>query len=170
MQKGLSLKAIEGHLGLSVKETTVSFDIDRPLTEAERREVEFYNDHDIDATEKVIDIRKNYLQTKINIGQMVNILPAKAMSMTNAKLTAALLSASMKKHNDEREYKYPDCLKREYIPQEVFDFFEKMYDPEISDKELFSDKLKITLGESVGYIGYGGVHSAIPFYQGESEV
>ena len=36
MQMGLSLKAIEGHLGLSVQESTVPFDIDRPLTEDER--------------------------------------------------------------------------------------------------------------------------------------
>ncbi len=35
MQMGLSLKAIEGHLGMSVQETTVSFDIDRPLTGGE---------------------------------------------------------------------------------------------------------------------------------------
>lgn len=34
MQKGLSLKAIEGHLGLSVKESDVPFDLPRPLTKA----------------------------------------------------------------------------------------------------------------------------------------
>ena len=31
-QQGLSLKAIEGHLGMSVKESSVPFDIDRHLT------------------------------------------------------------------------------------------------------------------------------------------
>ena len=35
-QQGLSLKAIEGHLGMSVKESSVPFDIDRPLTPEER--------------------------------------------------------------------------------------------------------------------------------------
>ena len=60
MQMGLSLKAIEGHLGLSVKESSVPFDIDRPLTEEERRETEFYCDHDVDTAEKLIDIRKKY--------------------------------------------------------------------------------------------------------------
>ena len=58
----LSLKAIEGHLGLSVQESTVPFDIDRPLTEEERRETEFYCDHDVDTAERLIDIRKDYLK------------------------------------------------------------------------------------------------------------
>ena len=32
MQIGMSLKAIEGHLGMNIEESTVPFDIDRPLT------------------------------------------------------------------------------------------------------------------------------------------
>ena len=35
MQMGLSLKAIEGHLGMDIRETTVPFDIDRPLKKEE---------------------------------------------------------------------------------------------------------------------------------------
>ena len=61
MQMGLSLKAIEGHLGISVLETTVAFDLDRPLTEEERRKTEFYCKHDVDTTEKLIDLRKRTL-------------------------------------------------------------------------------------------------------------
>ena len=45
-QQGLSLKAIEGHLGMSVKESSVPFDIDRPLTPEEKAETEFYCKHD----------------------------------------------------------------------------------------------------------------------------
>ena len=36
MQAGMSLKSIEGHLFRNIVETSVPFDIDRPLTEAER--------------------------------------------------------------------------------------------------------------------------------------
>ena len=50
MQMGLSLKAIEGHLGMSVEESTVSFDIDRPLTEDEKKETLKYCIHDVDTT------------------------------------------------------------------------------------------------------------------------
>ena len=164
MQMGLSLKAIEGHLGLSVKESTVPFDIDRPLTEAERAETEFYCKHDVDTTERLIDIRKDYLKNKVQIGRLAGLPDVKAMGMTNAKLTAAMLKATKKPHDDERKYTYPENLKREYIPQEVFDFFNKMYDPEISDKELFSGKLEFAIGDCPGVVGYGGIHAAIPNY------
>lgn len=164
MQMGLSLKAIEGHLGLSVQESTVSFDIDRPLTEEERRETEFYCDHDVDTAERLIDIRKDYLKNKVQIGRLAGLSDVKAMGMTNAKLTAAMLKASKKPHDDERQYVYPENLKKEYIPPEVFAFFDKMYDLTISDKDLFSGKLDFQIGDCPGVIGYGGIHAAIPNY------
>ena len=164
MQMGLSLKAIEGHLGMSVEETSVSFDIDRPLTEEELKETVFYCKHDVDTTEKLVELRKDYLKNKIHIGKLAGLDEVKAMGMTNAKLTAALLKAEQKPHDDERKYVYPPNLKREYIPKEVFDFFDRMYDPEISDKELFSDKQTFSIGDCPGVVGYGGIHAAIPNY------
>jgi hypothetical protein len=164
MQMGLSLKAIEGHLGLSVEESTVPFDIDRPLTEEELKETAKYCIHDVDTTEKLVELRKDYLKNKIHIGKLAGLDEVKAMGMTNAKLTAALLKAEQKPHDDERKYVYPPNLKREYIPQEVFDFFDRMYDPKISDKELFSDKQTFSIGDCPGVVGYGGIHAAIPNY------
>lgn len=162
MQMGLSLKAIEGHLGLSVTESTVPFNLDRPLTQAELEATIYYCKRDVDTTERLIDIRKDYLKNKINLGRIAGLPEVKAMGMTNAKLTAAMLKASAKPHDDERKYVYPENLKREYIPQEIFDFFDKMYDPSVSDKELFGGKLELSIGECPVTIGYGGIHGAIP--------
>lgn len=164
MQMGLSLKAIEGHLGMSVEETSVSFDIDRPLTEEELKETVFYCKHDVDTTEKLVELRRDYLKSKINIGRLAGIDEVKAMGMTNAKLTAALLQGSKKPHDDERQYQYPPNLKRELIPPEVFEFFDRMKDPELSDKEIFSSKIEIKIGDCPVTIGYGGIHGAIPNY------
>nr|DAO25865.1 MAG TPA: DNA polymerase [Caudoviricetes sp.] len=161
-QQGLSLKAIEGHLGLPIRESKISFDIDRPLTEEERRETEFYCKHDVNTTEKLIDLRKGYLQNKINLGRLAGISDEKAMSMTNAKLTAAMLKASPKEHDDERDYVYPDNLRREFIPNEVFEFFDRLKDKSISDEEVFKEKLKLMIGECPVTIAYGGIHGAIP--------
>ena len=162
MQMGLSLKAIEGHLGMSIEESEVDFNLDRPLTKEELLSTVFYCKHDVDATERIIDLRKNYLQNKINIGKLAGLDEVKALSMTNAKLTAALLNATPAEHDDERAYRYPDKLRREYIPQEVFDFFDKMKDDNLSDKDVFTDKLNITIGECPVTLGYGGIHGAIP--------
>lgn len=163
-QQGLSLKAIEGHMGISIQETEVDFNLDRPLTQEELDQTIFYCKHDVDATEKLTDIRKDYLKNKINLGRMAGLTDTKAMAMTNGKLTAAMLKATAQKHDDERQYVYPDNLRREYIPQEVFDFFDRMYDPNISDAEYFKSKLKISVGECPVTIGFGGIHGAIPNY------
>ena len=168
-QMGLSLKAIEGHLGISVKESSVPFDIDRPLTPEEKAETEFYCKHDVDTAERLIDIRKDYLKNKINLGRLAGLDEVKAMGMTNAKLTAAMLKAQKKPHDDERKYVYPDNLRKEFIPPEVFAFFDKMYDLSISDSELFKGKLNLMIGECPVTLGYGGIHGAIPnFFWEES--
>ena len=172
MQMGLSLKAIEGHLGMSIEETEVDFNLDRPLTEEELALTIKYCIHDVDATEKVTEIRKSYLNNKIYLGSLKDIDPAKALAMTNAKLTAAYLDA----HNilsieemgmDERDYKYPENLRREYIPQEVFGFFDRLYDNSIPSEELFKSKLNIIVGDCPVTLGFGGIHGAIPFHQEE---
>ena len=168
MQMGLSLKAIEGHLGMSIEETEVDFSLDRPLTQEELDLTIKYCIHDVDATEMVTDIRKNYLNNKIYLGGLKDIEPTKALAMTNAKLTAAYLDAHKEfDFNDEREYKYPENLRREYIPKEVFDFFDRLYDKSIPDDELFKSKLNLTVGGCPVTLGFGGIHGAIPFHQEE---
>ena len=166
MQMGLSLKAIEGHLGMSIEETEVDFNLDRPLTSDEIALTIKYCKHDVDATEKVTEIRKNYLNNKVYLGGLKGIEPTKALAMTNAKLTAAYLDARREiEFNDERKYKYPANLLRDYVPDEVFYFFDRLYDPDVSDDDLFKSKLNISVGDCPVTLGFGGIHGAIPFCQ-----
>lgn len=167
MQMGLSLKAIEGHLGgMSIEETEVDFNLDRPLTADEIALTIKYCKHDVDATEKITELRRDYLNNKMYLGGLKGIEPTQALAMTNAKLTAAYLDARREiEFDDEREYKYPTNLLREYIPQEVFDFFDRLYDKSIPDEELFKSKLNLFVGECPVTLGFGGIHGAIPFYQ-----
>ncbi len=165
-QAGLSLKAIEGHLGMPIQESSIPFDLPRPLRDEELDELIYYCKHDVDTTEQIVLLRKNYLQSKISVGKMAGLSIEKSLSMTNAKLTAAFLKAQkpLRQWTDERQYKYPANLKREYIPQEVFDFFNRMYDPNVSDDDLFKSKLELSLGGTPTVVGFGGIHAAIPFY------
>lgn len=169
MQMGLSLKAIEGHLGMSVQESTVSFTLDRPLTQGELDETIFYCKHDVDTTEKLVEVRTEYLKSKMSVGRMVGLSDAKALSMTNAKLTAALLGASAREYKDERAYTYPPNLLKEHIPAEVFVFFDQMHDESISDDDLFKSKLNFEIGGCPCVVGFGGIHGAIPTYQEEAK-
>lgn len=167
MQMGLSLKAIEGHLGMNIEETSVPFDIDRPLTKEELEETIKYCKHDVDTTEQIIKLRKPYLDGKLALGQLKGFSPSKSLYMTNAKMTAAFLEASRRKWDDERNYQYPHNLKRERVPTEVFEFFDRMHDPEVNDDELFKSKLDFQIGGCPCVIGFGGIHGAVNNYSEE---
>lgn len=170
MQQGLSLKSIEAHLGMDIEESEVDFNIDRPLTEKEKEKTEFYCKYDVDATEKLFYLRKDYLENKIILGKTRGLTEAQSLYMTNAKLTSVYLRAERpdKFWGDEREYKYPENLKREYIPQEVFDYYDRMYDKTISDENLWDQKLEIMVGDCPVTLASGGIHGAILNYLEES--
>lgn len=169
-QMGLSLKAIEAHLGMNICETTVDFNTNRPLTDQELDEVIDYCKHDVDATDILDDLRAAYLFNKLALGREKDIPPARALYMTNAKLTAAYLDAKRpeKEWTDERNYQYPKTLLRQYIPQEVFDFFDRMHDMSIPSEVLFKEGLDIEVGGCPCRIAYGGIHGAIPCYREEA--
>ena len=169
-QSGVSLKGIEAHLGLPIRESTVDFNIDRPLTEDERREVEKYCQHDVDTTELLYKLRQGYLANKKNLALVRGIDVRDGISMTNAKITATYLQAVKpeKPWTDERDYHYPDKLLKEYIPKEVFDFFDRLHDPNVPDDVLFNENLELMIGDCPATIGFGGIHAAIPTYTEEA--
>lgn len=169
-QVGLSLKAIEAHLGIPIEETEVDFNITHRLSEKELQETIYYCKYDVDATEKLYHLRQAYLKNKVTLGKARNLTDRQAMYMTNAKLTSVYLKAQKpeKPWDDERKYQYPEKLLRQYIPQEVFDFFDRMKDDRIPNDELFSSKLEIMVGVCPCTIAYGGIHGAIPTYVEEA--
>lgn len=165
MQLGLSLKAIEGHLNLSIEESGVSFDLPRPLTQKELEETVRYCKYDVDTTHKLLNIRKGYLQGKLSLGRLKGMEDCRAIAMTNPKLTAAFLNASKKEWKDEREYEPPDNLRREFIPEQVFDFFDRMKDLSVVNQELFKKKCAFQLEDCACVVGFGGVHGAVRGYE-----
>lgn len=176
-QDGISLKGIEAHLGIPIEETEVDFNITRKLTAAELEQTIKYCKYDVDATELLYKLRQNYLKNKATLGRVRGLDERKAMYMTNAKLTSVYLNAVKPKKpwTDERDYEYPDKLLREYIPQEVFDFFDRLHDPTIPNIDLFGGydehgkkikgaSLEVRLGDCIITLAYGGIHGAIPNY------
>lgn len=167
-QQGTSLKSIEAHLGIPIEETEVDFNIDRPLTAQEIADTFKYCEYDVDATEKLFELREDYLRTKITLGKARGLPDRRALYMTNAKLTSIYLKAVYSRHEDEREYTYPDKLLGEYIPTEVFEFFDQIHDASIPSEELWTRKLEIMIGTCPCTLGWGGIHGAIPTYQEEA--
>lgn len=180
-QDGTSLKGFEAHLGIPIEETSVDFNIDRPLTEQERRRMEYYCKYDVDATEQLYILRQGYLNNKVAIGAKRGLTAREAMGKTNAKLTSIYLKAAKRTTPwiDEREYQYPDKLNRKYIPEEVFAFFDRLHDPEVEDWQIFGgydshgtkhkgSQVTFNIGDCQCVIGFGGIHGAIPNYVEEA--
>ena len=139
---GLSLKVIEGNLGMNIEESSIPFDIDRPLTPDEVEETRLYNKADVDATERLFHERKsNYLKPKVDVGRLIGLYDTDSLKMTNAKLTAQILSAEKIPRDDERNYVAPKVIDWGRIPKVIRDFYSRMYDSSISDDELFKGKV-----------------------------
>lgn len=168
MQNTLSLKSIEGHLGLPIRESSIDFNIDRPLTKEELDKVIEYCKYDVDSADEIVNLREDYLKTKVNLGKRAGIDVVKAMAMTNAKLTAKMLGAKYISRDDGREYVYPDNLDKSVIPTEILEFFDTIHDVSITDDELFKTSLDITLGDMPCTYAWGGVHGSQSKYYEES--
>lgn len=171
---GISLKAIEGNLKLPIVESSVPFDIDRPLTPEELEEVIRYCKYDVDSTVRLYwERKKNYLDAKILAGGIYDIAPMDALGYTNARLSAEALKATYKERSDERDYTLPSNLDPDRIPKIVLDFFMQIRDKTIPDAKLFGAgkgskgmtldlMLKCSGGECPVTYAWGGVHGAKP--------
>lgn len=160
MYQGLSLKSIEGHLGMPIVESSVPFDIDRSLTQKELTEVIEYCHHDTLATKRIFHLREDYFKTKLRLAKLGDIDPKWAFGMTNAKLTAAYLGAKAIQHSDGRTYTVPDEVDTDVLPIELLDFFRIIDDSEISDDELYSYTLDIQIAGLPCAFAWGGVHGS----------
>lgn len=165
-QVGTSLKHIEAHLGENIEETEVDFNLDRPLTPEELESTIHYCKWDVQNTARLLILRKDYLDTKMSVGRSIGLPDKKALSMTNARLTAAALKAEAVQRFDEREYQYPDNLDKTMIPPDVLAFFDAIHDKSLSDAEYFSTSMVFNIGECEVKIGFGGIHAAIPNFLG----
>lgn len=164
-QVGTSLKHIEAHLGYSIEETEVDFNLDRPLTFEEIQSTIRYCKYDVLMTAKLLTLRKGYLDAKLNVGRSLGMDDTRSLYMTNARLTAAALNAEFVQRYDERDYRYPDNLDQTLIPPEVLGFFDRMQDKSVSDSDLFSSKLSIMVDGAEAVIGFGGIHHAQTNYR-----
>lgn len=159
-QVGTSLKSIEAHLGLNIEETEVDFNLNRPLTKEEMERTIRYCHNDVAVTAKLLTIRKGYLQGKIDVCNLKQINATKALSMTNAKVTAAFLEAKAQPRYDERNYRYPPNLRLDRVPPEALMFFDTIH-TDIPGEVLFKTKQELVVGGCPCTIAWGGAHGAL---------
>lgn len=168
VRKELSLKAIEGHWGRPIVESSIPFDIDRKLTDSEIKEVIYYCTEDTKMTLELLRARRQYFNTKVRLAKLGGIDPIAALGMTNAKLTAAYLGAEPRTWIDGREYEFPPELDQSVIPIELLEFFKMIENPHLSDEELYSTVRVINILGVPCRFSWGGVHGTLEQYHSKA--
>lgn len=153
------LKQLEGFMGNDIRETTVPFDIDRKLTEAEIQEVIKYCTHDVEQTIEVFINRIEEFQSHMSLIKTFN-LPLKYISKTKAQLAAIILDASKRGWVDEFDITIVDTINiRKY--KHIVQWYEN---PENRDYEKF---IEVDVAGVPHVFGWGGLHGARTQYVDE---
>lgn len=155
------LKTHEAYLGNDICETTVPFDIDRKLTEAEIAETVKYCRHDVEQTIEVFMQRKSEFDARMDLLKMFN-LPLVYLGKTDAQLTAIILGAERPARPRDDEF---DIVPLPCLDLGPYDFIRSWYlDPVNQD---YSATLDFDIAGCPHKCAWGGLHGAIAQYVGE---
>lgn len=149
------LKSFEGFMGHDIKETSVPFDIDRKLTDAEIRETLKYCNHDVDHAMEVFLKRTEEFNTMMYFIKHFK-LPIDFISKTKAQLAAEILGGNRKGESFDDEFQFPilDCLELKKY-RYIADWYKN---PENHDYKKKQDKV-IVAGVKHTF-SWGGGHGA----------
>lgn len=173
------LKELEAMMGLSIVESSVPFNIDRPLTTSERESVEVlvlrdvndlsereevarYCFHDIEATEQLYGLRFGYLKSKTALCESVGIDPLTMLKHTNARVVSEVLEAQRLGEHPFETYEVPDNVDRTAIPAEVLAFVESINTENCMDN---TQGVEFMFHDCPTVVGLGGIHAAVPKYK-----
>lgn len=153
------LKSLEGFMGNNIKETSVSFNIDRKLTQAERDETERYCTHDVEQTIEVFlqKERKAEFDSRLALINMFK-LGISCISKSQAQLAAIILQANrVRDFDDEWDIRLPKTLQLKKY-KVVADWFLN------KENHDYTKSLNIDIAGCPHTFAWGGVHGALKKY------
>lgn len=164
---GVGLKSSQANLGMSIVETPIDFNLDRPCTKEELELLIKYCKNDVKDTEMLFNKRADYFQAKFEIVNEFG-LPVPMVKKTRAILSSKVLKCQDKNiPNDRLHIDYDPHINWDIIPKEVAEFFKKCeYDYRCGGdyKEIESRKLKLLVAGVPHVYAFGGIHGAIEKY------
>lgn len=150
-----SLKKIEGNMGLSIVESKVDFDIDRPLTPEENYETFVYCEYDTGQLVKIFKLRKGYFESKAAI---VEMLPEEMREKAYKWNTTSIIGQLLKPKTPVRTGRLvPDELMK-LVPVDVRNMWHELdstQDYKFKQKKVIVQKH----GNDIEF-GWGGLHGA----------
>lgn len=163
------LKTFEGFMGNDIRETSVPFDIDRPLTNEEIQETIKYCRHDVQQTIEVFLRRKEDFEAHMGLVKLAcegGPLDLSLIGKTRPQLSAIILGARQQYHNDEFDIDFPPTMRIEKYTQ-VLDWYNDPKNRRYLDKEGNKVQLETLIAGVPHQFGWGGVHGALEQYSGE---
>lgn len=156
MVNQVSLKTLEGFMGINIKETDVDFTTDRKLTEEELKLTERYCKADVEALMEVFMKQKKEFESHMSLITTFG-LPLSCLSKTKAQLSAEILGCEPVNYNDEWEISIVKTLRIKKYAY-VIDWFKENKD--------YTKKLKTTVAGVTHIFAWGGLHGAKEKYHG----
>lgn len=156
----VSLKELEGHMGLNIRECSVPFNLNRPLTDEEKQEVHAYCITDVENTVRVfLNTKKSYDST-VGLLRMYK-LPTNYLSKTDGQLSAIVLEANrVHGRTDEFEIELPEPLQLSKY-QHIADWYLNPI-----NQDYNKNQTEVVYGVEHEF-RWGGVHAARSNYSAE---
>lgn len=162
------LKFFEGSMGNDIRESSVSFDINRKLTDEEIAETVKYCTHDVEQTMLVFLERKADFNAQLGLVKMFD-LPISDLGKTKTQLSAKILGAERREWRDEFDIDIPDTLqvsKYRHIVDWYLDPDNRKYTVDPQDEKSPKHQLKTKVAGVDHVFAWGGVHGAREKYSG----
>lgn len=160
-----SLKVYEGFMGSDIRETSVPFDIDRKLTDAEIAETVKYCRHDVEQTIKFFLYRQEDFNSMMQLIKTFE-LPLSDISKTKAQIAAKVLDCKRVDRDDEWEIEILPCVQlRRYA--EAREWFLNPFNQTEKWPDGKKPKLSLKVAGVEHIFGWGGVHAGREGYHGK---
>ena len=166
------LKIFEGFMGNSIKEASIPFDIDRPLTESELEEIIEYCRYDVDQTIEIFLQRYKDFEAHRDLVKLASddgSFKIALISKTKPQLSAQILGAKKQQYNDEFDIDFPQSLRIEKYTS-VVDWYKdpanRKYKVDPNNPKSKNHNLKTMIAGVPHVFGWGGIHGALPKYNG----
>lgn len=163
-----SLKQLEAYQGHNIHETGVDFNIDRLLTDDEKRETEDYCTNDVIEGLNVFAETKNEFDALLGLIEMFN-LPFSAISKTKAQVSAQILECEFVDRKDDWEIytlpclqlnnpKYQNCVK--WFFDKKNQWYKKVERKKGKDVVKKNPGFTVDIAGVEHSLGLGGIHGA----------
>lgn len=152
------LKTLESYLGNNIQETSVPFDIDRPLTPAEIRETVKYCTHDVEQTIEVFMQRQAEFDAHMALITTFG-LPLSYINKTQVQLSAKILNCERVERFDEFQVDIVPTLRLSKYTA-VLTWFKQQIKHGQDTGYYTREPLKIDIAGVPHSFGWGGAHGA----------